>query len=127
MPAYTELTLNDGAVVRMELASVGEPMEDCAAGGTDLPEEFGREAPVSAAQGRMATLARDTVRTVLSPLGPLLQEVHDSITTIHEPPDEISVQFGVQLGQDLKIGIVGAHGQAALTVSATWRTDRSQG
>ncbi|WP_405649325.1 CU044_2847 family protein [Streptomyces sp. NBC_00019] len=128
MADYTELTLTDGATVRLELAAVGDPpAADSPCTTEELPDGFGTEVPVGTGRGRMATLATDALRTVLSPLGPLLQEVHDSVCAITDPPDEISVVFGVQIGQDLKIGIVGAQGQAAMTVSATWRTDRPQG
>jgi hypothetical protein len=54
-------------------------------------------------------------------LGPLLQEVHDAVTASPTPPREVNVTFGVELGQDLKLGIVSATGKAHLTVSATWQ------
>jgi hypothetical protein len=38
-----------------------------------------------------------------------------------DPSTEVSVSFGVQVGQDLKLGIVGSKGQAHLTVTACWR------
>lgn len=73
---------------------------------------------------RVASLATDGLRSVLSPLGPVLQQVHDAIRGIPDPPHEISVDFGIQIGQDLKIGIVGANGQASMTISATWQLPR---
>ena len=124
---YTELTLADGAAVRLELTAVGEPPSTAAHETDDLPDGFGSEVLVGTGGRRTAALAADALRAVLRPLGPLLQEVHDSITSAADPPDEINVEFGVQIGQDLKIGIVGAKGQAAMTVSATWRTSRPQG
>ncbi|WP_425444821.1 CU044_2847 family protein [Streptomyces milbemycinicus] len=77
--------------------------------------------------GFAAALATDALRTVLRPLGPLLQEVHDAVCAAPNPPHEINVQFGVQVGQDLKLGIVGANGQASLTVSATWQLSAETG
>lgn len=50
--------------------------------------------------------------------------MHDAIRGIPDPPHEISVDFGIQIGQDLKIGIVGANGQASMTISATWQLPR---
>ncbi len=41
------------------------------------------------------------------------------------PPQELSVEFGVQIGQDLKLGIVDANGQASLTITATWKLPES--
>ncbi|MEU5324074.1 CU044_2847 family protein [Streptomyces sp. NPDC021056] len=115
---YMEFTLDDGACVRLELVGAGE---DATSGldGADLPEGIAGVTP--AGQGaRAGTLATNALRTVLSPLGPVLQQVHDAIRGIPDPPQELSVDFGVQIGQDLKIGIVGANGQASMTISATW-------
>ncbi|MFF6994891.1 CU044_2847 family protein [Streptomyces sp. NPDC008313] len=113
---YMEFTLDDGAQVRLELAATG----DAPAGDADLPGGIGGVTPVGRG-GRVGALATDALRSVLSPLGPVLQQVHDSVSGIPDPPHEISVDFGIQIGQDLKIGIVGANGQASMTVSATWR------
>ncbi len=126
---YAELPLPDGTPVRLELTPVaGAPgTAPPAANGTTpgdpadrLPGGIGGVTPVSRGQ-RAAVLAADGLRAVLRPLGPLLQEVHDAVSTAANPPDEIQVQFGVQVGQDLKLGIVGAGGQASMTISATWQ------
>lgn len=108
---YTELALHDGTSVRLEVARVPR-----AGGGVGGVSPVGRGASGAAARATQAA------RAVLRPLGPLLQEVHDAVSTTPDPPQEITVQFGVQVGQDLKLGIVGANGHASLTISATWRT-----
>ncbi|MGW6056778.1 CU044_2847 family protein [Streptomyces sp. NPDC055189] len=116
---YIEFTLGDGAEVRLELAPVGErppPPQ----GDADLPDGIAGGTPVGRG-ARVGALATDALRTVLSPLGPVLQQVHDAVRSIPDPPHEISVDFGIQVGQDLKIGIVGANGQASMTISATWQ------
>lgn len=116
---YMEFTLGDGVGVRMELAAVGEypaPPQ----GDADLPDGMAGVTPVGRG-ARVGELAADALRTVLSPLGPVLQQVHDAVCGIPDPPHEISVEFGIQVGQDLKIGIVGANGQASMTISATWQ------
>ncbi|MFF2848985.1 CU044_2847 family protein [Streptomyces sp. NPDC058001] len=126
---YMEFTLEDGSQVRLELAPAGAA--EAAAGpegaAPDLPGGVGGVAPVGRGTGvgaRIGTQATDALRTVLSPLGPVLQHVHDAISGIPDPPDEISVDFGIQIGQDLKLGIVGAGGQASLSLSATWQLPR---
>lgn len=122
---YMEFTLDDGSRVRVELSAAGEgatPPE----GGTDLPEGIAGVTPVGRG-ARVEALATEALRTVLSPLGPVLQQVHDSVRGIPDPPHEISVDFGIQIGQDLKIGIVGANGQASMTISAMWRLSRGTG
>ncbi|WP_447035909.1 CU044_2847 family protein [Streptomyces sp. DSM 118878] len=52
---------------------------------------------------------------------------HRAKRTGRRPPTEITVIFGVQVGQDLKLGIVNGSGQAHLTVTATWRPDGADG
>jgi hypothetical protein len=125
---YIEFALDDGAHVRLELSPVGEPPsspphpahETPAADGVDLPGGMSGGAPAGRGAS-IGALATDTLRTVLSPLGPVLQQVHDCVRGIADPPHEISVDFGIQIGQDLKMGIVGANGQASMVISATWR------
>ncbi|MGW6736222.1 CU044_2847 family protein [Streptomyces sp. NPDC055013] len=51
--------------------------------------------------------------------GPRCCGVH--LLGISDPPSELSVTFGVQVGQHLKLGIVGGNGQAHLTVTASWK------
>ncbi|MFI6488582.1 CU044_2847 family protein [Streptomyces sp. NPDC050564] len=119
---YMEFTLDDGAHVRLELAAAGEESAGPAAE-ADLPGGISGVVPVGRG-ARVASLATDGLRSVLSPLGPVLQQVHDSIRGMTDPPHEISVDFGIQIGQDLKIGIVGANGQASMTISATWQLPR---
>jgi hypothetical protein len=115
--------LDDGTPVRFLLApaSGASTVTAPVAGDDDRPEGMGRAVPVAAGGGAVASLAAGALRGALKPLGPLLQEVHDSVRGVPDPPDELSVTFGVQVGQDLKLGIVGGNGQAHLTVTASWK------
>jgi Trypsin-co-occurring domain 1 len=121
---YAEFTLSDGTPVRLELAPVGVGRHSGADRDTAGTGAIGGVTPVGRT-GRTAQaavhLAADGLRTVLRPLGPLLQEVHDAVSTASDPPHEVTVEFGVQIGQDLKLGLIGANGQASLKVAATWR------
>ncbi|MGP9017488.1 CU044_2847 family protein [Streptomyces sp. BR1] len=119
MPPYDfmEFTLADGSRVRVELAPVGGPEAETE---TELPSGVGGVVPVGLG-ARVSSLATDALHAVLRPLGPVLQQVHDSVRNVPDPPDSITVDFGVQIGQDLTLGIVGANGQSSLTVSATWQ------
>ncbi|WP_343235041.1 CU044_2847 family protein, partial [Streptomyces sp. SID10853] len=92
-----------------------------AADDRDLPDGMGQAVPVAAGGRAVASFAAGALRGVFKPIGPLLQEVHHAVSSVPEPPAEMSVTFGVQVGQDLKFGIVGATGQAHLTVTATWK------
>lgn len=118
---YTELELSDGTAVRFEIAAAGGGPVPTVDEGLDLPEGMGVSVPVGLGGRGVTTFAVETLRTALHPLGPLLQEVHDAITGSERPPQEVNVTFGVEVGGDLKLGIVGADGRAHLTVSATWR------
>ncbi|MFK4798708.1 CU044_2847 family protein [Streptomyces sp. MPA0124] len=118
MSTTPDLTLDDGSPVRFLLAPAdGTP---AAPSDDDLPEGMGRAVPVARGTGTVARFASGALRGALSPLGPLLQEVHDAATAVPDPPTELSVTFGVQVGQDLKLGIVGGTGTAHLTVTASW-------
>ncbi|WP_031034829.1 CU044_2847 family protein [Streptomyces sp. NRRL F-5650] len=118
MSTTPDLTLDDGSPVRFLLAPAdGTP---AAPSDDDLPEGMGRAVPVARGTGSVARFAAGALRGALSPLGPLLQEVHDAATAVPDPPTELSVTFGVQVGQDLKLGIVGGTGTAHLTVTASW-------
>lgn len=72
-----------------------------------------------------AALGDAGLGVVLQGLGSVLQDVHDAVRSAPRPPQEFTVQFGVQVGQDLKLGIVGVNGNASLTISATWRPDQT--
>ncbi|MEU7364013.1 CU044_2847 family protein [Streptomyces hygroscopicus] len=150
MTDYAEFALPDGTPVRLELTPVGiapasasvpvpVPVPGHGHGhghgdrdrdghddggkrqGPPMPGGIGGVTPVGRVPRAAAALAVDGLQAVLRPLGPLLQEVHDAVSATANPPDEMQVQFGVQIGQDLKLGIVGANGQASMTISATWQ------
>lgn len=116
-----EEQFEDGTPVRFLLAPVHGVTVSGPSGDEDRPEGMGTAVPVASGGGAVAAFAVGTLRQALRPLGPLLQEVHDAVTAAPDPPAELSVTFGVQVGQDLKLGIVGGNGQAHLTVSASWK------
>ncbi|MFB7635114.1 CU044_2847 family protein [Streptomyces sp. NPDC056149] len=113
VPNHAELTLADGTSIRLELAP---------AQGAPGPPETAEDAFLGLGKAPVTA----ALRTTLHPLGQLLQEIHDAVTTAERLPPEMSVQFGVQIGQDLKLGIVGANGRASLTVTATWRPQQTE-
>jgi hypothetical protein len=126
VPQYAEIQLDPNTSVRLELAPVGVPPQTAPTHGADadaadLPDGISGAVPVGRAGAAASELTSEALRFTLRPLGPLLQEVHDSVSAIKNPPQEISVEFGVQIGQDLKLGIVGARGHASLTVTASWQ------
>ncbi|MEU1803039.1 CU044_2847 family protein [Streptomyces sp. NPDC019937] len=116
MTEHREIPLADGTSVRLELAPVGDAPADAYGG-------VGGVTPVGRATRAAAALADAGLGVVLQGLGAVLQDVHDAVRSAPQPPQEFTVQFGVQVGQDLKLGIVGANGNASLTISATWRPE----
>ncbi|MFF8691904.1 CU044_2847 family protein [Streptomyces sp. NPDC015144] len=131
MSTTPDFALDDGTPVRFLLAPADGTSESApspAYDEGDLPEGMGRAVPVASGGGRaVASLAIGALRGALKPVGPLLQEVHDAAVASPNPPTELSVTFGVQIGQDLKLGIVGGSGQAHLTVTAGWNPVPARG
>lgn len=128
MTQYAELLLDDSTVIRLELSPVGGPQADGQEPDSgeygefeDVPDGMRGAEPVGRLRDAARVLVGGTVRGALSPLGPLLREVHATVTSVDDPPQEFSVEFGLQLGQDLKLGIVGVNSASSLKVSATWR------
>ncbi|QOV36114.1 hypothetical protein IM697_39895 [Streptomyces ferrugineus] len=122
MSTFLESEFDDGTPLRFLLAPAAAAPEPPTPGDDDLPEGMGRAVPVATGGSRtVAQLATGALRAALKPLGPLLQEVHDAASAVPDPPSELSVTFGFQVGQDLKLGIVGGNGQAHLTVTASWK------
>ncbi|NBM16158.1 CU044_2847 family protein [Streptomyces sp. GC420] len=117
MTGSQEFQLDDSTTVRFLVAGENRPaLEE-----QDLSDGIGPLVPVARRGQAVAAVAADVLRNTLKPLGPLVQEVHDAVSAGPTPPTEVSVTFGVQLGQDMKLGIVNGSGQAHLTVAATWK------
>ncbi|MEU4486183.1 CU044_2847 family protein [Streptomyces purpurascens] len=131
MTQYAELLLDDSTVIRLELSPVGGPQAEGQESDPgeyredgeyeELPDGIQGSEPIGRLRDAARVLVGGTVRGVLSPLGPLLREVHATVTSVDDPPQEFSVEFGLQLGQDLKLGIVGVNSTSSVKVSATWR------
>lgn len=117
-----DFALSDGTTVHFLV----EPAERPVSVAEPAPDGIGPLVPVSRRRQAAAAVAADALRTTLQPLGSLVQDVHDAVTTGATPPTEVSVTFGVQLGHDLKLGIVSGSGQAHLTVTATWNPEQGQ-
>ncbi|MFJ4771028.1 CU044_2847 family protein [Streptomyces uncialis] len=116
MTASESIRLDDGTTVRFLLTDAGPP----ASNHNGPADGLGPVVPVGRRRDAVAAIATDALRSTLTPLGTLVQEVHSAMTTVPTPPTDITVTFGVQLTQDLKLGIVNGNGQAHLTVTATW-------
>ncbi|MER7939855.1 CU044_2847 family protein [Streptomyces sp. NPDC094473] len=112
MSDFMEFEFDDGSSLALQVFPAATPAEGSAPG-------FGTSVPV-ARGSRLGAVAGTALRGVLAPLVPLLQQVRDTAAAVPDPPDEISVSFGVRVGHDLKLGVVGVAGEATLTVTANW-------
>lgn len=99
------------------IAQAGVPAPDA----NGLPPGLGGGTPVARTPGQVASLGQDALRLALRPMVPLLQEIHDTVATVRDRPQEIAVEFGVRVGNNLKLGIVGGSADATLKVTATWK------
>ncbi|MGW4896481.1 CU044_2847 family protein [Kitasatospora sp. NPDC004240] len=117
-----ELKLADGTGVLLEV--VGGPPQIAAAPASapaGLPAGTAPVVPVGAGRARRAVEATgQALADVLRPLGGVLDSVHSAVSSAVRPPDEISVELGIKLSHDLKLGITSAAGEATITVRATW-------
>lgn len=125
MTDFLEFAFDDGTVVAVQ--AFAPAVQDAAAAEADGAERvpgFGPSRPV-AAGSRLARVTGRTLRGVLTPLVPVLQSVHDTVASAAAPPDQLTVTLGVRIGNDLKIAVVGASGEASLAVTATWNLTRA--
>ncbi|MCX5203674.1 CU044_2847 family protein [Streptomyces sp. NBC_00237] len=116
-------SFDDGTPVRFVLSepsTVPSPSTESRRRYADRPDGMGTAVPVARGGQLVADLAVETLRQSLRPVKPLLEEVHQAVSSVAVPPSEVSVTFGIQVGSDLKLGIVGSKGQAHLTVTASW-------
>ncbi|KIZ14004.1 CU044_2847 family protein [Streptomyces natalensis] len=91
-------------------------------GELELPDGYGSAAPVSV-PGRMSralTHGGEALEEALRPLGGVLGQIHRSISSGSHRPDEVTVEFGVTLGSDLRLGVFAGKGDASFKVSAKW-------
>jgi hypothetical protein len=122
MPQLVELQLADGTGVLVEVFAPGPvPVSD-----PDLPDGAGSVVPVGRGQ-RVAAATGQALSDVLRPLGSVLDSVHQAVTSSLRPPDDVSIELGVKLSQDLKLGITCTQGEAVVVVRATWKLGPSAG
>ncbi|MFJ9416377.1 MULTISPECIES: CU044_2847 family protein [unclassified Streptomyces] len=91
-------------------------------GELELPDAFGSAAPVSvdSRASRALTRGGEVLEEALRPLGGVLAQIHRSISGGSHRPDEVTVEFGVTLGSDLRLGVFSGKGDASFKVSAKW-------
>ncbi|HEY5837164.1 CU044_2847 family protein [Streptomyces sp.] len=115
MGDYLEFAFDDGRTVLIEVFP--EP----AGGAADNGRAGGRGPLVPVAGGgRIARAAGVALRETLQPLVPVLESVHGTMAQVEPRPESVTVELGVKISSDLRLGIVSGNGEASFTVSATW-------
>ncbi|MFC9328513.1 CU044_2847 family protein [Kitasatospora sp. NPDC057015] len=119
-----ELKLADGTGVLVEVVAGHRAPDSGGGSDADLPAGTAPVVPVGRATRAVAATGQ-ALADVLRPLGGVLDSVHSAVTAAVRPPDEVSVELGIKLTQDLKLGIASAGGEATITVRATWTPART--
>jgi len=117
MGEFVEFTFEDGQAVLLEVFP--SPLAASATSGA-TPGSTPLVPVAGSGDGRVTRAARGALRQVLKPLVPVLQSVHDTVSAMDRRPQQLTVDLGVKIGNDLTLGIVANKGEASLTVSATW-------
>jgi hypothetical protein len=128
MTRYVEVELDSGRPVLLQVSGP-EPEPDAGdgpgpGGPSGLPDLPGGGAPIAPVGRRgRARVSAAALEEAVRPLGALLGVVDRAVRTAERTPEGIEVEFGIRFTQDLRLGIVGAGGEAALTVRASWRPE----
>jgi hypothetical protein len=118
MPDFIDFTFDDGTCLALQVFDLPPRSQENEGKGDAVPG-FGGSRPV-ARGSRVVAATEGALTSLLAPLGPLLQSVHGTVMAVPNTPRELSVTFGLRVSHDLKLGIVGAGGEATMTVVATW-------
>jgi hypothetical protein len=110
MKRLIEFPLEDGTTILVE---------------TDAPEEPG---PVPAMRGGPATpeRARQTFEAALDKIRPAAQAIIQKLRALHDPPDEIEVEFGLKLNAQAGAFVAAAGTEANYKVTLTWKREEKK-
>ncbi|MGW2725515.1 CU044_2847 family protein [Streptomyces sp. NPDC001492] len=118
MGEYVEFTFDDGQSVLLEVMPSPLGAGNEAEPGSELLKPYAR----MPGRDRVSRATRGALRIALRPLVPVLESVRQTTDGLAQQPDEVSVEVGVRITDDLRLGIVGIKGEASLVVKATWKS-----
>jgi hypothetical protein len=106
-----EFPLEDGTTILVE---------------ANVPEETG---PVPAMRGgpSMPERAGQTFEAALDKIRPAAQVLIQKLRALHDPPDEIEVEFGLNLNAQAGAFIAAAGTEANYKVTLTWKREEKKG
>ena len=98
------------------------PLED---GGSilvevEMPEGTGM---VPAARGEVAQRAQQTFEAALEKVRPAAQAIIKKLRALHDPPDEIEVEFGLKMSAEAGAVVAAAGVEANYKVTLTWKRE----
>jgi hypothetical protein len=106
MKRLIEFPLEDGATILVE---------------AEVPEERGM---IPAARGERGVLkAQQTFEAALDRIRPAAQVLIQKLRALHDPPDEIQVEFGLSLNAQAGAFIAAASTEAHYKITLTWRRE----
>ncbi len=106
MKKLVEFPLEDGGTILVEV---------------DVPEEMGM---VPAARGLdVSDKARQTFEAAMDKVRPAAQVIIGKLRTLHDPPDEIEVEFGLKMSAEAGAIFAAGGVEANYKVTLTWKRE----
>ena len=89
----------------------------------DVPEEAGM---VPASRGsEVVQHAEETFTAALDKVRPAAQVIIEKLRTLHDPPDEVAVEFGLKMSAKAGAVVAAAGVEANYKVTLTWKREQS--
>ena len=109
MKRLVEFPLQDGGSILVEVEDAGGMgvVREAARGGRDVPEK-----------------ARQTFEAALDKIRPAAASIIKKLRGLHDPPDEIEVEFGLKMSAEAGAVVASGGVEANYTVKLTWKRER---
>lgn len=91
----------------------------------EMPEEPGMVPAAGIAQG-VPEKAQHTFEAALDKINPVASAIIKKLRALHDPPDEIEVEFGLKMSADAGAIIAVAGIEANYKVTLTWKRESSK-
>ena len=88
----------------------------------DVPEEWGM-IPAAISEG-LPQKAQQTFEVALDKIRPAATTIIKNLRALHDPPDEIEVEFGLKMSADAGAIIAAAGIEANYKVTLTWKREK---
>ncbi|MFE4451656.1 CU044_2847 family protein [Streptomyces sp. NPDC056796] len=111
MARVGNMQLGDGTAVRVELEGTGA--EESGIG------RVGRGSELSRASA-------ETLQEALAHVRPAVEAVARSVRDMAQPPDTVSVEFGIKLSAEAGVVVARTAGEANFAVTLEWNRDRPE-